>query len=132
MAKIERGQLTLAPQWHSIATLCQPVLQLYQGLAHENLKLSYHTTLPDLEVWVDAPRLRQVIANYISNAIKFTPQGNVAVHLSGEQNAAGELVLEIEVQDSGIGISEQEQQQLFQPLRRPQPVVSKPAADWDW
>ncbi|KAA6094567.1 MULTISPECIES: transporter substrate-binding domain-containing protein [unclassified Pantoea] len=117
MAKIERGQLTLAPQWHSIATLCQPVLQLYQGLAHEkNLTLSYHTTLPDLEVWVDAPRLRQVIANYISNAIKFTPQGSVAVYLSGEQNAAGELVLEIEVQDSGIGISEQEQQQLFQPF----------------
>lgn len=117
MTKIERGQLTLAPQWHSIATLCQPVLQLYQGLASEkNLTLSYHTTLPDLEVWVDAPRLRQVIANYVSNAIKFTPQGSVAVYLSGEKNVAGELVLEIEIEDSGIGISQQEQQLLFQPF----------------
>ena len=64
----------------------------------------------------DARRLRQVLSNLISNAIKFTPQGGVGIIVSRLESPNGKLLLRFEVQDTGIGISPEVQQRLFQPF----------------
>ena len=60
----------------------------------------------------DAARLRQIAANYISNAIKFTKAGSIRVHISRPH---GDSLLRLEVRDSGIGLTEAVQQRLFKP-----------------
>lgn len=59
----------------------------------------------------DPVRLRQVIDNLLANAIKFTEKGHIEVHIKAERNA-----LEITVRDTGIGLSEEQQLNLFEPF----------------
>jgi CheY-like chemotaxis protein/anti-sigma regulatory factor (Ser/Thr protein kinase) len=62
----------------------------------------------------DEARLRQILVNLVSNAVKFTEKGGVTLRLGVRENALHHLLLEVE--DSGPGISEQDQQRLFQPF----------------
>lgn len=61
----------------------------------------------------DSLRLRQVLSNLISNAIKFTEHGDIVVRAMLEDLHDDRAQLRISVQDSGIGVTEQDQQQLF-------------------
>ena len=63
----------------------------------------------------DAARLRQVLINLVSNAVKFTPQGSVAVRVRRRAGADGDAIL-IEVVDSGIGIDPTRLEHMFQPF----------------
>ena len=63
----------------------------------------------------DAARLRQVLINLVSNAVKFTPQGSVAVRVRPRAGADGDAIL-IEVVDSGIGIDPTRLEHMFQPF----------------
>lgn len=65
----------------------------------------------------DALRLQQVISNLVSNAIKFTPQGQVDIQISPlQQSGTEDLMLMVEVQDTGIGIKPEEHARLFTPF----------------
>jgi CheY-like chemotaxis protein/HPt (histidine-containing phosphotransfer) domain-containing protein/anti-sigma regulatory factor (Ser/Thr protein kinase) len=61
----------------------------------------------------DAARLRQVLLNLVSNAIKFTEEGEVVVHVEAEPTGANSHRLEIAVRDTGVGIPEDRMDQLF-------------------
>ena len=61
----------------------------------------------------DPTRLRQILINLIGNAIKFTPQGSVLLHVEREPQTAGGLVLHFAVRDTGIGIPEEKQKAIF-------------------
>ena len=63
-------------------------------------------------------RLRQVLVNLVGNAIKFTDRGSVALELSPRSNASGELELAFAVHDTGIGISVEDQRDLFEPFHQ--------------
>jgi signal transduction histidine kinase/ActR/RegA family two-component response regulator len=63
----------------------------------------------------DAARLRQIAANYISNAIKFTKAGTIRVRISRPR---GDDLLRLEVRDSGIGLADSAQQRLFKPFQQ--------------
>jgi PAS domain S-box-containing protein len=66
----------------------------------------------------DAPRLGQVLINYIGNAVKFTARGAIAVSVKKvDENSCG-VLLRFEVQDSGIGISEVTKSKLFKPFQQ--------------
>lgn len=77
-------------------------------------------------------RLHQVLNNLISNALKFTQQGDVVVRVMLEHFAGKHVVLNISVSDTGIGLSEEHQQQLFSAFPRPNPatLASSAAAGW--
>ena len=71
----------------------------------------------DLPAWLrgDAPRLRQVVVNLVSNAVKFTADGTVTVHIRSTQ-AGGSTIVRVEVVDTGIGIEPKTLGRLFQPF----------------
>ncbi|KJV44916.1 histidine kinase [Pantoea sp. BL1] len=118
MARIESGRLELAPEWVRTTDLLPPILRVFEGLARQKslqLKSSLPAVLP-YEVFVDPLRFRQVLSNLVSNAIKFTEKGHVDVDLdilpSGD---SGRVSLCVSVRDTGKGISEEEQSDIFDP-----------------
>ena len=64
----------------------------------------------------DAGRLRQIVQNLISNAIKFTERGSIRIHAALAHSGGGEHVLRFTVRDTGIGIGPEEREHLFQPF----------------
>lgn len=120
LAKIESGNLELTPQWVAFDTLAAPVVRVFDGLARQkNLTLSSHIDVlhPD-EVYIDPMRLHQVLSNLISNAIKFTEQGTVDVQINCLPQQDRQLMLELIVTDSGVGIKPQDQLQIFSPYKQ--------------
>ena len=73
---------------------------------------------PDLPVELrgDAGRLRQILLNLVSNAIKFTDRGQVKVRVLAPSEAGGQKLVRFEVRDTGIGIPEEAQAKIFQPF----------------
>ena len=119
-SKIEAGQLTLMP---SDFSLQREVDEIYAMFAHqaEDKGITFNTHLahniPSL-LQGDPVRLRQVLINLISNAIKFTRHGEVSLHITNESLDSEQAELRIAVHDTGIGISEEQQTQLFQPFKQ--------------
>lgn len=117
MAKIESGQLELAPEWVTFDALADPVVRVFDGLARQkNLRLKCHIDAlhPD-EVYIDPMRWRQVLSNLVSNAIKFTEQGEVEVQIKCLPDNDQRVTLELVVTDTGVGINEEDQKQIFNP-----------------
>ncbi len=73
----------------------------------------------------DALRLKQVVNNLLANAIKFTEQGEVVVHLGIAETSGDAMVLQCEVRDTGIGINADHQNQVFQPFTQADNSISR-------
>ncbi|CAI0968848.1 response regulator [Serratia quinivorans] len=117
MARIESGRLELSPEWLRTTELLPPVVRVFEGLARQKslrLRSSLPTTLP-YEIFVDPLRIRQVISNLVSNAVKFTEQGGVDIDLDITALPDGRARLNIRVQDSGRGIDDAAQRDIFDP-----------------
>lgn len=67
-------------------------------------------------VWCDAPRLRQIMENLLGNAVKFTEQGSVIVRLCARGKGQGMVEVQVDVIDTGVGISDVELAHLFEPF----------------
>jgi len=119
IARIETGQLSLTPSQANPRDLLMSIVRIFDGPAtQKSLQLVTHIE-PSVDqlVLIDPMGFKQVLANLLSNAIKFTAQGSVnlsarATHHPTERT----MSLEVNVQDSGIGISEADQQRLFRPF----------------
>ncbi len=118
VAKIESGRLTLLPERAHLRELVESVARVFDGLARQKaleLRLEIEADAA-CDVLIDPLRFKQILSNLVSNAIKFTDIGHVRIHVSGERVAGERLSLEVSVKDSGIGISEEDQRQLFEPF----------------
>lgn len=118
VARIESGHLTLSSERTNLRQVAESTIRVFDGLARQKglelrLELSGELGNP---VLVDPLRLRQVLSNLVSNAIKFTEQGQVTVSMTGMAQGDDCLRLRLEVSDSGIGISAEDQTRLFQPF----------------
>ncbi|MBN1367743.1 MAG: PAS domain S-box protein [Dehalococcoidales bacterium] len=114
LARGEVGLLSLNMQELDMNTLLQEVVT-YMEPAAKNDKLKFTADLNPLPVIIaDEDRLRQVLLNLISNAMKYTPAGG-KITLSSHTEKDNVV---IEVKDTGSGIEEEEQKQLFQPYYR--------------
>ncbi|MED5373796.1 MAG: response regulator [Myxococcota bacterium] len=110
-SKIDSGHLELDLERVDLHALVHELLHLWEPTAKERgleLRASFEPDDQALWVRVDANKLRQILGNLISNALKFTDQGYVAVELSlrGQD-------LRLQVRDTGIGISPQAQTHIF-------------------
>jgi signal transduction histidine kinase/ActR/RegA family two-component response regulator len=126
MSKIDTGRITLNPEVQPVAPLLAGSIELFRGRAEENrtsLSMTVDTSVPPAAVY-DSVRVRQCLANLVSNAVKFTQDGEVSVHLSAAQDAEGWL-MRVQVKDSGIGIAAKDQELLFRPFHQVEGVHTR-------
>jgi signal transduction histidine kinase/DNA-binding response OmpR family regulator len=115
LSKIESGELKVNHQAVSLPTLLSEIYNLMIVRAKEKslaLILRYDGALPE-NIASDRVRLRQILINLVSNAIKFTEHGSVQIVA---RFIAETSSLEFEVLDTGIGIAKEMQQHLFEPF----------------
>ncbi|WP_369992048.1 transporter substrate-binding domain-containing protein [Pseudomonas xanthosomatis] len=115
ISRIESGRMTLQAVPVELRALVQAVLRMFEGNARAK-GIGLHVSVPEAACWVEADplRLKQVLANLVSNAIKFTQRGQVQVTLRGTPAAPGMLAVHLQVSDSGVGISSADQARLFE------------------
>lgn len=115
-SKIEAGKLTLEHSDFDLHELVEDLAELFSSRAvAKGLELSCLIT-EDVPHYVisDATRLRQVIANLIGNAVKFTHQGDILVKVSRVSGTSDHDVLRFEIRDTGIGLSDTEKTSIFE------------------
>ena len=126
-SKLEAGKLMLeAIPFPLRATLDETLVLLAPSAHDKGLELTVvcDSSVPD-NVIGDALRLQQILINLIGNAIKFTEKGTIGLRIGQRMITHTQVELEIAVQDTGIGISEQQQSQLFQAFRQADTSISR-------
>ena len=119
LSKIEAGKYTLEQQPFSLSDTVKSALNIFHSHAQsKELVLRSHFTLDVPDVLIgDANRLRQILLNLISNAIKFTDTGSVSVDVSSYKLPEKDRALiRIEVTDTGMGISQEDLKNIFNPF----------------
>jgi len=119
-SKIEAGKLSLhsvefSPR-ETVADVCKMLAVTAQAKGLE-MSSSVRGEVPSTMLG-DETRLRQVLTNLMSNAVKFTPSGKVAVEVSADSSAGQEAVLRVEVTDTGMGIGASRIEALFDPFHQ--------------
>jgi PAS domain S-box-containing protein len=115
LSKIGSGKLRINQEVVSLPTLLNEVHSLMAVRAKEKklaLILQYDGAVPE-KIETDRTRLRQILFNLVSNAVKFTERGSVQIVA---RSLANNSALEVEVVDTGIGIAAEQQGRLFQPF----------------
>ncbi|WP_397449527.1 transporter substrate-binding domain-containing protein [Pseudomonas sp. NA-150] len=128
LAKIESGSVQLTLAVTPLRAFFDGICRLFEAKAREKgleLRLTFDEEAEG-SFWIDPLRLRQVLHNLLGNALKFTCDGAVWVSVSatGERNQPR---ISISVKDSGIGISAEQQQDLFKPFSQ---ASEETAADY--
>ncbi len=109
LSKIEAGtfDFTLAPV--DINMMCEDLVRALKMKTPEGVELVFEPSLPDCRMVSDRNRLHQVISNFVNNAIKFTSTGEIRVAYQMEDGR-----IRFSVTDTGIGISQNKQQEIFE------------------
>jgi two-component system sensor histidine kinase BarA len=128
-SKIEAGKLVLENIPFNLRDLLQDTLTILAPAAHakqlELLSLVYRDT--PLSLIGDPLRLKQVLTNLVSNAIKFTRAGTIVIRAMLEDESADRAQLRISVQDTGIGLSDDDLRELFQAFSQADNSLSRQA-----
>jgi len=119
-SKIEAGRLEIITVDYSLSTLFNDVINIIKMKIHEsNLRfiINVDSNLPSV-VHGDPVRIRQILLNILSNAVKYTKEGFVALSIEGKKTDDKTITLRIEVSDSGRGIKKEEIDLLFTDFAR--------------
>jgi signal transduction histidine kinase len=116
LSKVEAGKLQLDPADVVVADFVKSLSIVVEPMTSAK-SLAYRVEIePSLpSVWVDATRLRQVLLNLLSNAVKFTDGGSVTLRAYSAPRSGGVI---LEVEDTGIGISEEHLEGIFEEFRQ--------------
>ena len=115
-SKIEAGHFELEEEDFDLGRLLEEAVELFSQPANKK-GLALMIDLPvgsNLLIRGDALRLRQVVANLLNNAVKFTDQGEIVLRLRLISSESGRQDFELEVRDSGIGIPREAQERIFE------------------
>lgn len=126
-SKIEAGKLQFEMADFDLADTVEEAFSLLARRAHDKA-LDFNAVLPPTVPTAlrgDAGRLRQVLVNLLGNAIKFTEHGEVALTVEPVEENERELQLRFTVRDTGVGISEADQERLFQPFTQADDTMSR-------
>ena len=116
LSKINAGQLEMSEAPFVISQTVKDAMSIVRPIAtKKDLSLIFHIAdaVPEMGIG-DAMRLRQVILNLLSNAIKFTPEGAVTLRVGLHDVRDGKYVLRFEVEDTGVGMTAEGMEGLFQ------------------
>lgn len=115
LSRIEAGKLQISPQKFDIAQLVNLTVDELRSLSEQkSLYIKVNSHLESTEIVNDSNRVRQVLVNLISNAIKFTDTGGVTIEIV----EVSEHIIQISVADTGIGIKREDINYIFEPFRQ--------------
>lgn len=115
LSKVEAGKMDFRPEDCDLVALVSEVTDVIRPLA-EKKSLDLSASVPfGMHAVIDGARFKQVLYNYVSNAVKFTPEGGRVSIRVAEQSDSRFL---LEVEDTGIGIPEAEVRRLFQEFQQ--------------
>jgi CheY-like chemotaxis protein/signal transduction histidine kinase len=119
LSKIEARRIDVVRSAVDINDLVTRLAQTFEPIAEQKQIFFRVIRAPDLPATLDtdAQRLSQVLRNLLSNALKFTERGEVALEIAARREQKGEQI-EFAVRDTGIGIAEEHQQIIFEPFRQ--------------
>jgi signal transduction histidine kinase/DNA-binding response OmpR family regulator len=130
LSKIEAGRMQLALTLISLAELIEGVTTIMRGAAQKNeieLQVEIEGEVPLIEA--DPVKLKQVLFNLISNAIKFSPEGSsveiTARSVPAAASPLGQDSVEVVVADHGIGIHPEDLEKIFEPFRQAESGVAR-------
>ena len=127
-SKIESGALELEPACISPEQILRHTVNSLLGMATQKglaLRYTCSPAVPE-QAMVDPVRLRQILTNLIGNAIKFTHEGEVAVHMDADPATAdGCVVLRVQVTDTGIGFDPAKAEALFRPFEQADGTITR-------
>ncbi len=118
LSKIEAGKLEAEKVRCSLVEILSDVEALMREGAEQKglmLQVDYDTAIPE-PIVTDPLRLRQILINLVGNAVKFTEQGEIRVVARFAVNRFGLQYLEIEVRDTGIGMTPEQMERVFDPF----------------
>lgn len=122
LAKIESGKMELHPVEFSVSDMVERMVGSLQPLAErKSLELTWYADPRLALAYQDSGKLEQIVANLLSNAIKFTPDGGrvqVRALLGPVRASSPAETLQLEVEDTGIGIPLEEQERIFEKFRQ--------------
>ena len=119
-SKIEDGKMEIMPVRYETINLIDDLVNMTAERAKKKgleLKTEIDSTLPK-SLYGDDVRLRQVITNILTNAVKYTHAGSVTLSISGAETDADTLILHVKVSDTGIGIRAEDIEKLFLSFQR--------------
>lgn len=120
ISRLEANQLELEEKALSIEKVVKSVLELFKPkVGNDQLEVRFDNRIDGAPVFLgDIGRIRQVIMNLVSNAIKFTSEGSVIITAEISHENEIEAMVKVSVTDTGIGISVENQKDLFQPFNQ--------------
>lgn len=126
-SKIEAGHLSLSYTAVDLRQLCDQAFGLLAGRAQEKrlqLRVQVDAVVAARHI-VDGTRLRQVLFNFLSNAIKFTAHGSIILRIRVAEDASDYQRLHMMVEDTGKGISKDQLSRLFEPFVQEDSSISR-------
>ena len=115
ISKIESGKMEIIPveyELFSVLNDCYHMTKVRADAKELDFEMVIDANVPSV-LYGDEVRVRQIINNFLSNAVKYTEEGHVVLQLAYEQTKKDQLLLKIEVEDSGIGIRKSDMDRLF-------------------
>ena len=110
LAKVEAGRITISPEWFELVDLISALRGMFKPIvASTNISLTFDEPQGDIKLFTDDKKLSQILRNFISNALKFTTEGEVRVTAT----LLPEDRVEFAVIDTGIGIAPEHVPNLF-------------------
>lgn len=119
-SRIQSGKMELLEGTYDISSLLNDLINsITIPLRRKKLRLTLDVAsdVPD-KMSGDEIHLKQIIGNLLSNAVKYTKEGTVTLHLSWKKHKKGEIMLEISVEDTGIGVKESDIDKIFDTFSR--------------
>lgn len=120
ISKIESGKMEIIPVKYELFSVLNDCYQMTKARADAkdlDFEMQIDEKIPSV-LYGDEVRVRQIINNFLSNAVKYTKEGHVFLRLGFEKTTETQLLLKIEVEDSGIGIKESDKERLFMNFTR--------------
>ncbi|MCR5672098.1 MAG: response regulator [Lachnospiraceae bacterium] len=119
-SKIEEGRMEILPTQYDLSSVINDLINMIRTRAEKKgLKLEIEVD-PDVPriLYGDEIRIKQIALNLLTNAVKYTTEGKVAMKVGFKKSKEDEIILCFKIEDTGIGIREEDMDKLFSPFSR--------------
>ncbi len=120
LSKLESGKMEIVPVQYEVSVMFSDIVNLIWIRAHQKnlaFKVNIDREIPSM-LYGDEVRIKQVVTNILTNAVKYTKEGFIALTASGKRVSADTVLLRISVEDTGIGIRKEDLDNLFRSFKR--------------